>query len=758
MLLKALFSHYRRHPWQLLALWLILTLASSLWTGVWTLTQQARTGMVAGEQQLAGRQQVVRADGVPVTREDFVTLRRQGLCVMPWLEVIPADGGSRQIGVDILSMACAGGAAAAGDDPDLDGRPFLDMEEAVRRVRDEGASGQFRLHIVAGQTGLLPATWTARPEAGQLSTGQLTDSFLLNLDALNLLVLLITALLVRSVYTLGLAQRRQGLRLLLRYGVPGNRLRAGLLLELLMLGVLALIPGLWLGGQLAGLLSAGFASALANLFDAPLLTTSLSPGSLLVIAGVMGLVLLWVALDLFRDPDEAPRLSPFGYYFLVSALVLSGALLVLLTAELLWLFAGTALLLAGTGLLTPRLLTLGLSAGSRSPSDPLRLWRDREAGVLVRRLALPLVALQFALAAVIAVQALVTTFEDTFHQWLDQRLSGDLSIEVPQADLSAQVQTLLDHSPAVRYWHPVIRGEGLITLAGQAQIPVSVTAANPRSPLLHGWKLISAAPEPWQQLEQGDVLINEQLARRHGLSPGDSFELEVRPGGAGRLPVRVAGVYADYGRPSGQLLMSWQHLPETFVPRSVSLTLSFAAEQPQDERERLRRQLMAEWKVMALQERDSATVRRIAVTIFGQTFALTRAVSLLTLALATAALLLTGWVVLRTRAWYLHLLVAWGLSSGKARQLLRQLITGLMIRLTLVSVPPGVVLTWILVARINPVAFGWALPMAVYPLFWLQLLVLMLLAGWLAGQGAAAGKGGLAPVRGQMLAAGGTER
>ncbi|WP_339807029.1 FtsX-like permease family protein, partial [uncultured Marinobacter sp.] len=497
MLLRALLSHYRRHPLQLLALWLILALATALWTGVWSLTQQARTSMTAGEEQLSGRQQLVRTDGSPVTRADFVDLRRQGLCVMPWLEVAPAGGGPRQVGVDALAMGCAGDAAATGDgNMGLDGRPFVDIAEAARMVHEEGARGQLRLYLATGSDGVLPENWQLRGDVGQLSTGQLADSFLLNLDALCVLVLLITALLVRSVYSLGLAQRRESLGLLVRYGVPLNRLRRCLLQELLVLGALAVLPGYWLGLQLSRLLSSGFAAAMTSLFDTPLLETGRSLTSLALIALVMLLVLVWAALDLFRTDTAATRLwSPA---LAGAVLMVTGAVLVLMPEGLVWIFLGTGLLLLGAGLVTPLLLQRTLRTGARLPA--LTLWRQREAGVLVRRLGLPLVALQFAAATVIAVQALVTTFEDTFYEWLAQRLSGDVYMEVPDGREVDEVRDLLAGSPVIRHWHPVIRGQG--ELGGQS---IDVMATDPASPLLQTWHLLDQLPDPWLALQADAV-------------------------------------------------------------------------------------------------------------------------------------------------------------------------------------------------------------------------------------------------------------
>ena len=48
------------------------------------------------------------------------------------------------------------------------------------------------------------------------------------------------------------------------------------------------------------------------------------------------------------------------------------------------------------------------------------------------------------------------------------------------------------------------------------------------------------------------------------------------------------------------------------------------------------------------------------------------------------------------------------------------------------AVPVGLVLAWLLLAVINVEAFGWRLPMHVFPLDWLRLLALALVSAGLA--------------------------
>ncbi|WP_328190013.1 ABC transporter permease [Marinobacter sp. OP 3.4] len=744
MIFRAVLSHYRRHPLQLLALWLILTLATALWSGVWTLTGQARDSMQAGEAQLSGGQQLAPEDGSPVTVDDFVSLRRQGLCVIPWLEVAPTDARGRVVGIDPLAMACAEG-DAPGAGMALDGEPFVDIAEAAR-LAESGRSARLRLYLMDGEQPL-PAGWHRPPDPSRLSTGELADSFLLNLDALGILVVLVSALLIRSVYTLGLAQRRESLVLLERYGITRRRLRRCLLAELVILAGLGLVPGYLLGLRLADGLSGGFGAAMDNLFETTLLTTGESTTGFLVTLAVVLLVVLWCGLDLLRGgPAQGrPRFHPG----LATACLLVGLVLLLVAGSLVTVFLGTGLMLAGAGLLTPLLVVRYLTPSPWAP--PLTLWRRRELGVLSGRLALPMVALQLAAGTVIAVHALVSTFEDTFHDWLGQRLAGDLFVEVPDDRSLAPVASLLESDPAVAHWHPVIRGTATIGV-GSGEQGVDLMATDTRSGLIRRWSLLESVADPWQAVGEGQVLVNEQLARRQGLAPGDQLMVGF---GEGQRSIRVAGIYADYGRPAGEILMDRRYLPERFVPDFRSLTIALA-DMGNGSGTALVSALASAWQVDDLSVRDNDTIHRLANRVFDQTFALTRSISYLTLVLAGLALLMTGWVVLRSRAWYYHLLSAWGLTARERRRVVMTLAAEFMALIWAAALPVGITLTWVLVSRINPVAFGWSLPMAIYPGYWLELLGLFALAavtvGWLASIGHD-GKPGTMPVQ-----AGGQER
>ncbi|MFO7787382.1 MAG: ABC transporter permease [Halospina sp.] len=609
----------------------------------------------------------------------------------------------------------------------------MDIRDALR-VSREGHDSQ--LYLIAPQGDIeLPEGYAVREFSLAPPTGELADSFLLNLDALGLLVLLITGLLIRSVHRLGLVQREASFELLYRFGVLPGRIRQLLALELVVLTAVGVPPGLWLGASLAELLGAGFGQALGSLFDVTLYAESF--GSLpWRAAGVMAALVLTVCLlewVLPRQPAMVSKYARLG----ASALLLAGALGVILATELTWVFAGTAMVFAGVGLLTPPLLAAvaehwaGRSGTAQSVADPMRRWRARELSVMFRELALPVVALQFSMAAVLAVHALVTTFENTFEQWLGQRLAADVYIEVPQGSDSAAAVRQLNGLDGLGAWHLVARGKARVRTQEPDRdadpVTADLMALAPITGLVSDWTLLSSAEHPWRELARGGVMINEQLARRHDVEVGSSLEVTIA---ATRMRTDVVGIYADYGRPVAEVLLHDDTLPTAFTPRTESFSvnkggLSMAL---------IRDRLADTWGSPDLQMRDNASIRALASRIFDQTFLLTRAISALTLVLAAVALLIMTWVFFTTRVWYFRLLGVWGLQERRVRSQLRWLSVSLTLTITVAALPLGIWLTWVLVNRINPLAFGWSLPMDLYPVFWLELGLMAGVAGLLVAR------------------------
>jgi putative ABC transport system permease protein len=385
------------------------------------------------------------------------------------------------------------------------------------------------------------------------------------------------------------------------------------------------------------------------------------------------------------------------------------------------LFAGFALLAAAllaAALLTPPLLALGLRLASCLAQAPVVQWFWADSRQNLPRLSLALMALMLALAANIGVGTMVASFRATFIGWLDQRLVAEMTITPRDAAQAEALEAFLnDRADAVL---PLRMVEA--TLAGQ---PGAVYAMRDHATFRDNWPLIAAAPDPWDDLAAAQgALINEQLARRADLWPGDSVELP----GAGA--VAVLGVYPDYGNPLAQAIVTEAWFDRLY-PGTPTRQLAIRTDQP----EAIRAALLDEFGLTAQAITDQAQAKALSLAIFERTFLITGALNVLTLSVAALALFATLITLSGLRLVQLAPLWAMGLTVRHLAglELARAMV---LAGLTMVlALPVGLMLAQVLLAVINVQAFGWRLPLQVFPADWARLalwagLAMLAAAAW----------------------------
>lgn len=760
-------SHYQRHPGQLAGLVLILLCAAMLWSGVRSLTGSAENAVARSQAALEPLLSIVREDGAALGVRDFVQLRRAGLCASPRMTVTFSQPAAPAIiGIDPFSAGCLrqyreqqqeGESAALvsrlvtqfdrpllmGSAKDLlrwkqlslphsasiqweavEGLSSGELLADISVAAELAADGRSQLEIFLPATELdrlsLPVGYRSQIQDYGVEPDPLVNAFLLSLDALGALALLVAALLVRSVYRFALEQRRRSLEILLRLGVPNTHLRLALIAEVVLVALVGGTLGMWLGGQLASAMAEGFEGTLRGMFNVDSLTMA-GPtletwlGMVLILA----VVVAWACADLLLlRVEKQGKAEVRTWRWLAAPVLVAVSLAVLLITGKLWLVFLSALgCLIGAGLLLPELLNRLFALAERYCRQPLLEWSCSEMRALCALLQLPLTALAFAIATAIGVHAMVTGFETTFGRWLDQRLQGDLYLDPGRQVDAVEWEKRLQRLPGVTSVLPMVRGRGLLD-----GVPVDVFAVEPASRLLQEWPFLVAVPDHWSALVKGGVLINEQLARRRSLDVGDVVKVQV----GGQVQSRsVVGIYADYGRPDGEMMLPISAVTDAlpgsyaaFVLGVTSLDESGWREWPEQFH------WLAESRL-----RDQAGLKQAANAAFDRTFKMTRMLNTLTLVLAGTALALMGLVIFRMRQGSYTLLHVYGVQRRNLRRRLiahSMLITGL---LGLLAIPLGVFLGWVLVARVNPVAFGWALPLHLYPGFWLLVWAACLLIG-----------------------------
>jgi putative ABC transport system permease protein len=232
--------------------------------------------------------------------------------------------------------------------------------------------------------------------------------------------------------------------------------------------------------------------------------------------------------------------------------------------------------------------------------------------------------------------------------------------------------------------------------------------------------------------------VNEQLARRQDLGLGDPARL------AAGLTLPVAGIYSDYGNPTGQAIIGYSQFRETFpLVRPDDFAIRVAPEAAPA----LATALREEFGLPDGAVRNQAQIKRFSLQVFENTFRVTGALNLLTLGVAALALLTSLLTLSALRLPQVAPVWALGVARGRlARAEIWRLL--LLAALTFVlALPVGLVLAWVLLAVVNVEAFGWRLPMRVFPADWLRLFALSLVAAGLAAAFPALRLSRMAPAR-----------
>jgi putative ABC transport system permease protein len=752
-----------------------LSLATALWSAVQAINGEARASYdraaaILGQDRLA---QLVREDGAWMDQQVFVRLRRAGWLVSPVIEgeMRFGDVRLRVLGIDPLTLPPQAQQVDVAADDEL--LPFITApgvlyaapETAARltaeatppvRVAESLPPGTVLTDIGHAQV-LLGAKdkisrlllWPDQPigraplklaapsltlrepsETGDLA--RLTDSFHLNLTAFGFLAFAVGLFIVHSAIGLAFEQRRPVFRTLRALGLPARVLVLLLIAELLIFALLAGLVGVALGYVVASALLPDVAATLRGLYGADVPgTLSIRPAvwaAGLAIAVIGTLVAAAQSLwRLWHLPLLAPAQPRAWARASERPLRAQGvaAMVLLLTAAGIAQFgsgleAGFALLAAlllGAALALPLVLTGILHLGGRFAGGPLAEWFWADTRQQLPGLSLALMALLLALAANVGVSTMVSSFRLTFTGWLDQRLASELYVTArTEAEATAIHDWLTQRSDAVL---PIWSIEGRV--AGQ---PVAIYGVADHATYRDNWPLLSAVPEVWDRIATGDgALINEQLARRQGLGLGDQITL---PGG---WRASIVGVYADYGNPIGQAIIGIDTLVQHYPDVS---RLRYAIRIAPGKAEALATGLRAEFGLPAQNVIDQAGIKVFSLKVFERTFNVTAALNVLTLGVAGLAMFASLITLSGMRLPQLAPVWAMGLTRRHLAWL--ELWRGLLLAaLTmLAALPVGIALAFVLLAVVNVEAFGWRLPMHLFPGDWVRLAALALLAAGLA--------------------------
>ena len=378
-------------------------------------------------------------------------------------------------------------------------------------------------------------------------------------------------------------------------------------------------------------------------------------------------------------------------------------------------FVLLACLLIGAALILPHLLRSAVTLADRQARSAMWQWFWADTRQQVPGMSLALMALLLATAANVGVSTMVSSFRVTFVDFLDQRLAPELFIRIEDPAQSPYVEAiLLSEAQDVL---PLLSAETEI-----AGVPTELFGVRVGPTYRESWLFLDETEDVWDRVETGSAaVVSEQFARRAGLWIEDP--VTVAPG----LTLPIAAIVADYGNPLGQALIS-EPLFRSLYPDIQPLSFGVRTSDPTA----LRNTLTDAHGLPESAITDQSRIKAFSLGVFERTFTVTGALNVLTLAVAAFAILMSLLTLASIRVPQLAPAWALGLTRRTLGQLelLRAVVLAMVT--TVLAIPLGLMLAWVLLSYVNVEAFGWKLPLYLFPSHYALLTLFALLAAALA--------------------------
>ena len=763
--LLALLSYWHKNPLQIFAYLSGVALATALWSGVQAINLEAKVSYKAAAETLGeGQYDIIQPkQDRTISTADYVSLRKSG-----WLVSPVVDGylnNIRLVGMDPLTLPSSFLFANANITNSIGETNIFEilvtnestaknLVKNVRVVVDQNVApgmavgdislvqrllkkdkitylivhpeqpfGQKELEIVTPHL-------TLKNIQQMTDISKLTDSFHLNLSAFGLLSFAVGLFIVHSTIGLAFEQRRAIMRSMRSMGVSLRTLIIIVTIEMIILAIIGAIIGIVLGYLIAGFLLPDVAATLKGLYGANISgNLQLRPDWWLsgLIIALLGTALamssqIWQITKLPILASAKPRA-----WMLVSTshftLQMKGAILLLTLGGICailfdGLIAGFALLgalLIAAAASLPALLAWSLRKLQKYARTPLWGWFWADTRQQLPGLSLALMALLLAVSANIGVSTMVSSFRLTFISFLDQRLAPELFLQVSNRDQSIDLNTFLSERGIEVL--PLMSNEAVIS-----KQPVELFGIKVGNTYRENWRFLDATENPWDTLQNGNAtIVNEQFARRTNLWVGDQVNI------ASKLTLPIAAIVGDYGNPKGQVIIN-EELFRNLYPQSYPARFGIRTNNPVELQSEIINQIGIDNNSII----DQKSLKAFSLEIFERTFLVTSALNILTLGVASFAILMSLLTLADRRIPQLSPVWALGLTRSQIGKL--ELLRAVLLALFVVvfSIPTGLVLAWVLLNVINVKAFGWQLPMFFFPLEYLKLGFYAIFASFLA--------------------------
>ncbi|PIT77462.1 FtsX-like permease family protein [Limnohabitans sp. B9-3] len=731
---------------------------------------------------------VVRTDRLTVLGLDFFKAASVSASLMPSV----ADGGADLFNAKALFLSAAAFQAlkvrvgdtlvlqhgpesvsllVAGEVPGAASQVIgvMDIGSAQWAFNRLGVVSRLDLRLEDGQTpqGLRVAL-QAQSETLQMVATQdrdrrmslLSRAYRVNLSVLAMVALLTGGFLVSTAVNLSIVRQRSELALLGVLGASEAWLRRFVWAQGGLIGAMGGLLGVGMGLLLASVLMHWFGGDLGGNYFAssqPPLVIDWSVMAVLALAStLMGLASAWLPLLQinWRQPMSVLRagqaetlvFTPPTRKWSFVAVSLSFALLLLPSLdELPWAaYASIAALLCAGLLAMPWVLAQlwgGLSRALARSHVPaifrLAAWRLAQAPSAATPLITGTVA---AFSLTVAMMVMVSSFRTSVSDWLSMVLPADLYTSsqamADQPGFDAKVQARIAAVPHVQRVE-TSRQRNLRLGYDRPEVVLLAKPLNLQDPI-QSVALVGLAKLPLQDGQSRVVVFgSEAMADVYGWRAGQEASLPLA--GQGQQKVWVGGLFRDYGRQHGTVVMSTPDYERLTGDRSrsgVSVWLVNDADPA-----KVMAQIQAQVPELDhLKWISASDVRQLSLKIFDRSFAMTYALeaAALFVALFSVAAGVTGQLILRRREF--GVLAHLGMSASDRWRLVSLEVGFLLLVAVAWASLLGGLISQILIHKVNPESFHWTMNTHFAVGQWalisgLLLAIGVLTARWAARQG-----------------------
>jgi putative ABC transport system permease protein len=601
------------------------------------------------------------------------------------------------------------------------------LSAVLFRVQDPQDPGAVAARIAR----VVPANAVVEPPSSRSAqVAKMLAGFHLNLTALSLVSLFVGVFLVYNTISASVIRRREEIGILRSIGVSSAQVRWLFLGEALLYGLIGSLLGIVGGLLVARSLLRAVATTISNLYVLTSIEHTYLPWDQVILVFFLGLAATflgaWVpaqsavgvsplqALNLgfLIERSERPSMAWIGWSAVAALVALVSGIGALRAGIRNAAFLCALSTLGAFCLLAP-LVTYWFG---RSISELFRAAHiiHLAAQNLVRSLfrnAITIAALGSAAAMLVSVSIMIFSFRSTVDRWINRRLVADLFITSTQNEI-AGFQNFI--SPDLIAFLGHLRSiDGVDTYrdyeaeSNGSPIALGVVQGTGRNRPQFVGNADAQKLQRWHDVDT--VIVSEPLAQRFKLREGQSLLLTTP---MGPKPFMVAGIFYDYTRDSGLLLMQRANFEKYWHdPRvhSIAVYLKGGAA-PQRVIEQIRSGYP---NAKAYAIRSNRELKGDVDRIFDQTFAVTYLLRGIATVVAVIGITLNLTVLVKERERELAILRAVGTSIWQIAGLVLAeafLLATLAIAIGIVA---GCALAVVLTEVINRTFFGWTIPLQI---------------------------------------------